>query len=212
MLVRTTCRAVLSLLIVSISCQAQPSKLTADAVLARVQEHLAEYRTSVPSFVSDESRISQRFVNDKLKDEVKIESSFEVKRKGAGEDLLETHTAKLVNGKIPKSQKISMPYFVDGGVLLQMALNSSNKCFDFHLSNAPGTGNSIVIESSPKAASSERQSDCPSPSSNYSMTANIDPQTFQVSRVEITHDTEFDLGKVGHLRLSLPVEATTTIL
>jgi|ERR1017187_1094807 hypothetical protein len=204
MLVRTTCRAVLPFLIASISCQAQQSTLTVDAVLSRVQEHLVEYKTSVPSFVSDESRLSQRFVNEKLKDEVKIESSFEVKRRGAGEDMRETRTAKLVNGKVAKSQKISMPYFVNGGVGLQTSLqtnlqtNLANRCFDFHFADVPSTGNIIVIQSSPKPASSDHPSDCPSPSSNYSIKANIDPQTFQVSRIETTFDTKVNLGKVGH--------------
>ena len=199
MLARSTCTA-LAFVIISISCQAQQSRLTADGVLARIQEHLAQYRTSVPNFVSDESIVSQRFVNDKLKDEVKIESSFEMKRKSGGEDVHETHIAKLVNGKIPKSQKTAMPYSFSGGVALQMALNSTNKCFSFHRSDVPSAGNIIVIQSSPKPSASEGPSDCPSPSSNYSITANIDPQTFQVSRVEITHDTEINLGRIGHLR------------
>jgi hypothetical protein len=115
MRVRNVCSAVLAFLVASISCGAQQSTLTVDDVLARIREHIAEYKTSVPSFVSDESVLSQRFVSGKLKDQGKLESSFELKRKDDSGDLNETRTVKLVDGRpLKKDHGFSIPFTLIG--------------------------------------------------------------------------------------------------
>ena len=97
----------LSLFLAAIPCHAQQPTLTADAVLARVRENVADFKKSIPGFVSDESVLSQRFDGDKLNDEMNVDSSFEMKRIN---DKGETHnpgTSSLVNGKAPKDPEKS---------------------------------------------------------------------------------------------------------
>jgi hypothetical protein len=193
-------RATLSLLLLLAvtPCTAQQAAPTIDAVLARVRENISEFKKSVPGFVSDESALSQRFVNNKLKEEMKIESSFEVKRRGGTGDMLETRTTKLVDGKTPKNQKIEPPYFYRGG--FADALGSvDSKCLAYSLGEAPDTDKTILILSTPKPVSSDRPAECHfSPS--FSMKAFVDPQTFQIIRLEYTvQDVDVDMGIRGHI-------------
>ena len=99
MFTRTLDLIALSLLLAAIPCSAQQNALTVEDVLTRVRANVTEYKTSIPSFISDESVLSQRFDGEKLKDEMKVESSFEMVRGGSGSDLRETRIKNLVNGR-----------------------------------------------------------------------------------------------------------------
>jgi hypothetical protein len=199
---RQACSIALSLLLAAIPCHAQQPALTADAVLARVRENVADFKKSIPGFVSDESVLSQRFDGDKLKDQMELESSFEMKRiDGKGDtdkgNTRETRHIKLVNGKAPKDpEKVSPPYTYGGGVanIIQF---SENTCDDFHLQSARDKGAPIILLSSPKTASSGRPSTCSS--LVRSMKITIDPETYQVLRLEATtEDIPNDLGFRAH--------------
>ena len=185
----------LSLLVAAPTCMSQQITLTVDDVLTQVRAHVAEYQTSIPSFISDESVLSQRFGGEKLKDEMKIESSFEMVRIGSGGDLRETRIKNLVNGRAPKSQKFAPPFAFNGGFADVIAF-TINKCADYRFAEAPSIGNPIVILVSRKQSSSDRPVQCNSQS--YDRKAFIDPKTFQVFRIEETVQ-DVGTGIVGHL-------------
>jgi hypothetical protein len=186
----------LSLLLAASSCHAQQNALTIEDVLTRVRANVTEYKTSIPSFISDESVLSQRFDGEKLKDEMKVESSFEMVRGGSGSDLRETRIKNLVNGRAPKNQKVTPPFSFIGGFADVIAF-TENKCADYHFAEAPSIGNPIVVLVSGKLPSGNRLSTCSS--QIYDLKAFIDPQTFQVLRLEeAVQDTKM-VGIVGHL-------------
>jgi len=185
----------LSLLFAAIPCNAQNYSLTVDAVLVRVRTNVAEYRTSIPSFISDESVLSQRFEDEKLKDEMKVESSLEVVRQGSGNNLRETRIKNLVNGHAPKSQKVTPPFTFKGGVSNVIAFLES-KCDDYRFAEEPSKGNPIVLLASLKPPSSDRPSTCSS--QIYNRKAFIDLDTFQVFRIENAVQ-DVGTGIVGHL-------------
>jgi uncharacterized protein (TIGR03435 family) len=179
MSVRKACRAALAFLIISISSRAQQSTLTVDAVLARVREHIAEYKTTVPNFISDESVLSQRSINGKLKDQTKLESSFEVQHKDGSGNLGETRTVRLVDGRpLKKNRGFVLPYRYTGAVSDAFWF-FEDKCTAFRFAEEPGEGNPIVIETSRKPVSG----DCPLISQTTVVKAFIDPENFQVTRL-----------------------------
>src|ERR1039458_10374023 len=139
MFTRTLHLIALSLLLAAIPCSAQQNALTVDDVLTRVRANVTEYKTSIPSFISDESVLSQRFDGENLKDEMKIESSFEMVRHGSGSDLRETRIKNLVNGRAPKNQKVTPPFSFNGGFTNVIAF-TENKCADYHFAEAPSIG------------------------------------------------------------------------
>jgi hypothetical protein len=186
---------------------AQQTTPTVDDVLTRVRANVTEYQTSIPSFVSDESVLSQRFDGEKLKVEMKIESSFEMVRSTSGSDLRETRIMNLVNGRVPKSQKVSPPFGFNGGYDNVIGF-TVNKCVDYRFAEAPSAGNPIVIQVSRKPRSSDRPSDCASQS--YDRKAFIDPKTFQVFRIEETiQDVGTGIG--GHLPF-VPMPSSHNVL
>jgi hypothetical protein len=192
----------LSLLLAAIPCHAQQPTLTVDAVLARVRENVADFKKSIPGFVSDESVLSQHFDGDKLKDQMKTESSFEMKRiddKGETDkgNTRETRHIKLVDGKAPKDpQKVSLPWTYSGGYANVIRFSDS-VCDDFHLQSAPEKSAPIILLSSSKTAPSGRPSMCST--LVQSTKATIDPETYQVLRIEnTTEDLPIDLGFRAH--------------
>jgi hypothetical protein len=195
MFTRTLHLIALSLLLAAIPCSAQQNALTVDDVLTRVRANVSAYRTSIPSFISDESVLSQRFDGEKLKDEMKVESSFEMVRGGSGSDLRETRIKNLVNGRAPKNQNVTPPFSFNGG-FADVIDFTENKCADYHFAEAPSIGNPIVVLVSGKLPSGNRLSTCSS--QIYDLKAFIDPQTFQVLRLEETvQDTKMVIE--GHL-------------
>jgi hypothetical protein len=186
---------------------AQQTTPAVDDVLTRVRANVAEYQTSIPSFISDESVRSQRFDGEKLKDEMKIESSFEMVRSASGSDLRETRIKNLVNGSVPKSQKVSPPFVFNGGYANVIAF-TIDKCVDYRFAEAPGASSPIVIEIIRKQSSSDRPAKCLSQS--YDRKAFIDPKTFQVFRIE---ESVQDLGTGigGHL-FFVPMPSSHNVL
>jgi hypothetical protein len=189
MFLRQSYRAALSLLLLLAvtHCPAQQAAPTIDAVLARVRENASEFKKSVPGFVSDESVLSQRFVNDKLKDEMKMESSFEVKPRGTGEvkprgtgEMDESRTIRQVNGKTAKSQKV-VPPFVSADGYADALLFVDDKCLADSLGEVQGADKTILVLGTPKPAST----DCHYVPS-FSMKVLVDPQSFQILRLEYT--------------------------
>jgi hypothetical protein len=197
----------LLLMLAANPCHAQQSVLKVDDVLARVREHVAEYRTLIPSFISDESVLSQRFDGEKLKDEMKVESSFEVVRQGSGNNLRETRIENLVNGHAPKNQKVTPPFTFKGGFADVIGFSES-KCDDYRFAESPKAGNPIVVLASRKPPSNDRPSTCSPPID--AIKAFIDPETFQVLRIE---DTVQDVGTgiVGHLPF-VPMPSSHNVL
>jgi hypothetical protein len=197
----------LSLLLAAIPSSAQQKALTMDDVLTHVREHVTEFRTSIPSFISDESVLSQRFVGDKLKDEMKVESSFEMVRDGSGGGLHETRTFKLVNGSAPKNQKVEPPFTFRGG-FADVIRFTDNKCADYRFADAPSDGSPIVVLSSNKPLSSDRPADCTAQISEFK--AFIDPKTFQVLRLERTVQ-DIATGFAGHVPF-VPMPSSHNVL
>ena len=185
----------LSLLIWAAQCSAQQNDLTVDIVLARVREHVAEYRTLIPSFITDESVLSQRFDGEKLKDEMKVESSFEVVRQGPGDNLRETRIKNLVNGRAPKNQKVTPPFTFHGG-FADVIRFTEDKCANYRFAEAPSDGNPIVVLGSSKPSSSDRPAACTA--QIYDFKAFIDPKTFHVLRLERTIQ-DLATGIIGHV-------------
>ena len=190
----------LSLLLAAIPCNAQRKALTVDAVLARVRENIAEFKKSVPTFVSDESVVSQRFVDDKLNKERTTESSFEVKPRDTGE-MDESRTIRLVDGKIAKSQKLVLqkvlPFAAFNGYTFALRF-IEDKCLAYSLGVVQGADKTILILGTPKPA----LADChylPS----FSMKAFIDPQSFQILRLEYTvQDCEVHIWREGIIAIT----------
>ncbi len=190
----------LSLLLAAIPCNAQQKALTVDAVLARVRENIAEFKKSVPAFVSDESVVSQRFVGDKLKDERKTESSFEVKPRGTGE-MDESRTIRLVDGKIAKSQKLVLQKVLPFGAFTgyTYALRFiDDKCLTYRLGEMQGADRTILVLAMPNLESVG----CHYVSS-FSMKALVDPQSFQILRLEYTvQDCEVHIWLQGIIAIT----------
>jgi hypothetical protein len=184
-----------SFLVWAAQCSAQQNALTVDTVLARMRANVTEYRTSIPSFISDESVLSQRFDGEKLKDELKVESSFEVVRQGSGDNLRETRIKNLVNGHAPKNQKVTLPFTFNGGITDVIAFLES-KCDDYRFAESPRAGNPIVILTSRKPPSSNLPITCSK--QIHDIKALIAPETFQVLRIENTVQ-DVGTGIVGHL-------------
>jgi hypothetical protein len=181
----------LFLLLAATPCNAQQKALTVDAVLARVRENIAEFKKSVPAFVSDESRLSQHFVNNKLKWGVMTESSFEVKRRGTGE-MDESRTIRQVDGKADKSKKVVLPYTYTGGFADVLGF-VDDKCLTYSLGEVQGADKTILILGTPKPASA----DCHYVPS-FSMKALVDPQSFQILRLEYTVQDANIEGGIAH--------------
>jgi hypothetical protein len=197
MLVKQTCRIAFALLLAVVPCEAQQTALTVDAVLTRVRENVAEFQKSIPGFACDESVLSQHLEGNKVKDEMSADSSFEMKPIGADGRLRESRHVKLVDGKVPKDpQKVSLPYTYSGGYA-DVIHFSESQCDDFHLQASTNVSTPIILVSSPKPASASQPTHCASLA--HSIKATIDPQTFQVLRLEtITQDITVDLGFRGH--------------
>jgi hypothetical protein len=196
MFTRTLHLIALSLLLAAIPCSAQQNALTVDDVLTRVRANVSEYKTSIPSFISDESVLSQRFDGDKLKDEMKVESSFEMVRGGSGSDLRETRIKNLVNGRAPKNQKVTPPFSFIGGFANVIDF-TENICVDYRFAEAPSNGNPIVVLVFRKPPSRNLPPTCSA--QIFERKAFIEPKTFQVSRLEKTVQDVKMVGIVGHL-------------
>ena len=197
----------LSLQFAAIPCNAQNYSLTVDFVLVRMRANVAEYRTSIPSFISDESVLSQRFDGEKLKDEMKVQSSFEMVRQGPGNDLRETRIKNLVNGHAPKNQKVTPPFAFNGGFTDVIAFLES-KCYDYRFAEAPKAGNPIVVMTSRKPPSGNLPSTCST--QIHDIKALIVPETFQVLRIENTVQ-DVGTGIVGHLPF-VPMPSSHNVL
>jgi hypothetical protein len=198
----------LSLLLAAIPCSAQQNALTMDDVLTRVRAHVAEFRTSIPSFISDESVLSQRFDGDKLKDQMKVESSFEMVRDSSGSGLRETRIKNLVNGRAPKNQKVTPPFTFRGGFADVISF-TENKCADYRFAEAPSDGKPIVVLGSSKPSSSDRPAACTTQQA-LDLKAFIDPETFQVLRLEKTVQ-DIATGLVGHVPF-VPMPSSHNVL
>lgn len=198
MFLRQSYRATLSLLLLLAvtPCRAQQAVPTIDAVLARVRENITEFKKSVPAFVSDESVVSQRFVDDKLKKERKTESSFEVKPRGTGE-MDESRTLRQVDGKTAKRQKVRLPFGAISGYTYALRF-VDDRCLAYSLGEVQGADKTILILGTPKPASA----DChylPS----FSMKALVGPQSFQILRLEYTvQDCEIHIWREGIIAIT----------
>jgi hypothetical protein len=197
----------LSLLLAAIPCSAQQNALTMDDVLTRVREHVAEFRTSIPSFISDESVLSQRFDGDKLKDQMKVESSFEMVRDSSSSGLRETRIKNLVNGLAPKNQKVTPPFTFRGG-FADVIRFTEDKCADYRFAEAPSDGNPIIVLASSKPSSSDHPAACTD--QIYASKAFIDPKTFHVLRLERTIQ-DLATGIKGHVPF-VPVPSSHNVL
>jgi hypothetical protein len=197
----------LSLLLAAIPSPAQQKAPTMDDVLTRVRVHVTEFRTSIPSFISDESVLSQRFGGDKLKDKMKVESSFEMVRDGSGGGLREARTIKLVNGSAPKNQKVTPPFTFRGG-FADVIRFTEDKCADYRFAEAPGDEKPIVVLGSSKPSSSDRPAACTAQISDFK--AFIDPKTSQVLRIEKTVQ-DIATGFAGHVPF-VPMPSSHNVL
>jgi hypothetical protein len=190
------------MLLAAISCNAQQSALTVEDVLTRVRAHVTEYKSSIPNFICDESVDSQRFGDEKLKDEMKVESSFELVRHGSGDDLRETRIKNLVNGHKPKSQKFAPPFAFYGG-FANVIDSMDNRCADYRFAEAPINDKPIVLLVSRKPVPN-----CSTQS--YDRKAFIQPKTFQVYRIEETVQ-DIATGIYGHLPF-VPMPSSHNVL
>jgi hypothetical protein len=186
---------------------AQASALTVDDVLARVRANVSEFKSSVPSFICDESVISQRLGDGKVKDEMKIESSFEMARKPSSGDLVENRIKNRVNGKAPKSQKVVPPFYFIGGFANVVGF-TLDKCFSYRFAEPPADSRPIVIAVTPKPQSADPSSTCIR--QDYDRKAVIDPGTFQITRIEETV-RNVSTGIAGHVPF-VPVPSSHNVL
>ncbi len=180
-------------LIVSCCCtfapvvSGQQATLSLDAVLAKVRANVTAYRTQVPDFSCDELVNSRRLSGGKVKDEMKIESSFRMTRQGQDGALRETRIKNLVDGNIPKDQKVNPPFSFYGGFADVLGF-TDNKCADFRFADQPVNGNVIVILATPKPGITGQPS-CHA--KGWQRKAFIDPVSFQVLRLE---DSQEDIA------------------
>lgn len=189
----------------AITCPAQPPNtpaqpLTIEAVLARVRANVAAYSTSLPNFICDESIDSRRTGGGKLKDEMKIESSFSIVRQADGISFREIRVKNLVNGSKPRNQKISPPYFFSGGIgnLIQLV---DDKCAHFAFAPVahPAGDAPVVITDTHGPASPDMPVYCARlRKHNYRAQIVIDPRTFQVLHIE-SSEQDVSFGLASHL-------------
>ncbi len=171
--------------------------LTVDAVLARVRANVAAYTASIPNVICEESVDSRRTGGGKVKDEMKIESSFSIVRSGDGKNLRETRVKNLVNGSKPKNQKVSPPYAFSGGIANVIEI-VDDKCssFAFARDGHPAGDAPIVIVATPRAASQDLSAACARElKQSFRAKLVIDPQSFQVHHLECSmQDISFGLA------------------
>lgn len=174
--------------------------LTVDGVLARVRANAEAYRASIPNFICDESVDSFRTSGGKVKDEMKVQSSFSLVRSSNGKDPKETRVQNLVNGKKPKSQKFAPPYFFVGGYANVIGfVNDKCSSFVFAPDALPDGKGPIVLLTEPKPDSPDLPAYCSRERKLQARTkAVIDPKSFQVVHLEQTlQDVSF--GLASHL-------------
>lgn len=174
--------------------------LSVNDVLARVRANLALYDASIPNLICDESVDSKRTFGGKVKDEMKIESSFSMVRSSDGKSFRETRVKQLVNGIKPKNQKVAPPYFFSGGIVNVLSL-VSDTCNNFAFAQDAQTADNsnIVIAVTPRPASPEVPAHCKA-TWRHSWRAKlvIDPKLFQVLHLEYSvQDVSF--GLASHL-------------
>lgn len=188
---------------------AQP--LTVDAVLARVRANVTAYTASIPNFICDESVDSRRTGGSKVKDEMKIQSSFSLVRSSDGKDLRETRVKNLVNGSKPKNQKVSLPYSFTGGFANVIEF-VNDKCASFAFAqNALPNGNGpILIAAEPKPASPDLPAYCAREGKQSAQTkAVIDPKSFQILHLESSAQ-DISFGLASHVPF-VPVPSTHNV-
>jgi hypothetical protein len=173
----------LVLLLATLPCSAQQPALTVDAVLAHVRDNVSEFKKFIPAFVADEAVLSQRFQSGAITDHMNLESSLQIQRTSPDGPTHEATQIRLVNGVPPKDpNKVELPYNFHGGFANVVSFADS-KCDDFRLAEAPGAS-TIVVLATPKPAAPDRPASCGSES--HIVKAVIDPQTFQILRLEQT--------------------------
>ena len=190
------------MLVISSVLHAQEAPPTVDEALANVRANITAYRASIPNFSCDESVVSQHLDGTKVKEEMKIESSFRTTR-AADHVLQENRIRKLVDGRPVQDQKASPPYNFQGGFANVLSgLNSRCNDFSFKPSGPFRADGKIVLVGISKVLSNPAIK-CDGQRSETE--ALIDPETFQVLRLETTiQDVHLSMGTMAHLFLKMP--------
>jgi len=112
-----------------------------------------------------------------------------------------------VNGNAPKNQKVTPPFTFRGG-FADVIRFTEDKCADYRFAEAPSNGKPIVVLGSSKPPSSSLPHNCSA--QIYLLKAFIDPETFQVLRLEKTFQ-DISMGIVGHLPF-IPMPSSHNVL
>jgi hypothetical protein len=198
---------ILLLLATTSSASGQQSVPKIDDLLSRVRENIVDYVSTLPGFSCDESVVSQRLDGQKIKDEMRIESSFRMAKSADSQSSNETRTVNLVNGRAPKGQKVAPPYSFNGGFanVLQFI---NDPCLHKSLDKPQSDGRLVLVGTSEEASTNSHN--CTG--SNREVYLTIDPDTFQVLRLELrVHDVAMKIPAIAHM-LFIPMPSSHNLM
>ena len=195
-----SCVVVLSALSLAPSLAQQTELLSIPETLARVQQNVSSYLSSVPSFFADEHVTSNLNQPNDLKITTVTDSVFHIRRKGEGNatQLVESREIKSVNHKPSKGENITGPAVFRGaftnGVLLVSPVFAP--CYEFQREDdAKVEGIHAIVLSYKSTAETLLDRNCPKVREGRVF---IDPHGFHLLRVEArVPDHEIMAGVFG---------------
>ena len=116
----------LALLFLSRAHAAEPN---AQDILDHLQQHIQEYRSSLPDFMCNEKVTSTKLSSGKAGETTVTESVFEVRPRASrstGTSLVETREIRAVNGKPSHAKKMKGPFRFNGGIVDALAVFDGN--------------------------------------------------------------------------------------
>ncbi len=191
----------------------KPTDLTLDAILIRLQNNLAVYRTTVPDFFCDEHVVSTMYIQHEPYGRTTTDSIFRLRRSEAGKSLtdkaatyrslhrfIESREIKTVDKKPAKKQGLSGPAIFAGAFsnALQVVSLELGDCYNYHLVPHQRLHRHpiLVVDYALKSTAIDNQA-CPGPEMHRGR-AFIDPQTMEIVRLEQrTPDHEINPGVYG---------------
>lgn len=183
---------------------AQPLDQTLDAILLRLQNNLAHYKSAIPNLFCDEHVVSSMHLDGFDLSKTTTDSIFRLKHstdKALLTEFNESREVEKVNGKPPHSDSLKGPIILAGAFsnALEVVSLDFKRCYDYHLipdqrfHHVPA----LAIDYSLKDNAVEDKA-CPGPEKN-SGRAFIDPQTMQVIHLEMKiprHETKDGLFEI----------------
>lgn len=127
---------------------------TVDRLLSRLYANAKEYRETLPALECDESIITQRVKDGKVKWQVSMDATVrELHNNSESDPFSDRYTFHLIDGKPPK-EHFKLPYFVSGVFANGLGFGRPREqgCYDYRLTPQDG-GTRLLLEMSAKPQS-----------------------------------------------------------